>query len=32
MFGGLEGLIVLIPFVYLGFYGIAYLYTRRKFP
>ncbi len=32
MFGGLEGLIILIPFVYLGMYIAAYFYTRRKFP
>ncbi len=28
----LESLIVFIPFLYLGLLGIAYLYTRRKFP
>lgn len=32
MLGGLEGLILFIPFVYLGFYIIAWLYTRRHFP
>jgi hypothetical protein len=32
MFGGLEGFILVIPFIYLGFYGIAYLYTRKRFP
>ncbi len=32
MLGGLEGLIVFIPLVYLGLYVIAYLYTRKKFP
>lgn len=29
---GLESLIVFIPFLYLGFCFIAYLYTRKKFP
>lgn len=28
----LESLIVFIPFLYLGFCYIAYLYTRKKFP
>lgn len=32
MLGGLEGLILVIPFVYLGFYIIAWLYARRHFP
>lgn len=32
MFGDLEGLIIFIPFLYLGLYGLAYLYTRKKFP
>lgn len=32
MLGGLEGLIVFIPFVYLGFYIVAWRYTRRRFP
>ena len=31
MLGDLEGLIIFIPFLYLGFYYIAYLYTRNKF-
>lgn len=28
----LESLIIFIPFIYLGFCFIAYLYTRKKFP
>ncbi|KDM65238.1 hypothetical protein ACIDI_135c00040 [Acidiphilium sp. JA12-A1] len=32
MLGGLEGLILFIPFVYLGLYVLAWLYTRRRFP
>jgi hypothetical protein len=32
MLGGLEGLIVFIPVLYLGLYLVAYLYTRKKFP
>ncbi len=32
MLGGLEGLIVFIPILYLGFYWVAYRYTRKKFP
>jgi hypothetical protein len=32
MLGGLEGLILFIPFVYLGLYVVAWLYTRRRFP
>jgi hypothetical protein len=32
MFGGLEGIILLVPLVYLGFYGLAYLYTKNRFP
>lgn len=28
----LESLIVFIPFLYLGLFFIAYLYTRKKFP
>ncbi len=31
MLGGLEGLILFIPFVYLGLYVIAWLYARRHF-
>jgi hypothetical protein len=32
MLGDLEGLIIFIPFFYLGLYCVAYLYTRKKFP
>jgi hypothetical protein len=32
MLGDLEGLIIFIPFLYLGLYIAAYLYTRKKFP
>jgi hypothetical protein len=32
MFGGLEGIILLVPFVYLGMFVAAYLYTRKRFP
>jgi hypothetical protein len=32
MLGDLEGLIIFIPFLYLGFYFVAYRYTRKKFP
>jgi hypothetical protein len=32
MFGGLEGIILFIPLVYLAFYVLAYLYTRKRFP
>jgi len=32
MLGDLEGLIIFIPFLYLGFYVVAYRYTRKKFP
>lgn len=32
MFGGLEGIIVLIPLIYLGMFILAYLYTRKRFP
>lgn len=31
MLGDLEGLIFFIPFLYLGFAGVAYLATRKKF-
>jgi len=30
--GGLEGLILFIPLVYLLLYIIAWLYTRKRFP
>ncbi len=32
MFGGLEGIILIVPLVYLGFYVVAYLYTKKRFP
>lgn len=32
MLGGLEGFILFIPLIYLGFYIIAWLYARRRFP
>lgn len=32
MLGGLEGVILFVPFVYLGLYVLAYLYTRKRFP
>ena len=32
MLGGLEGLILFVPILYLGFYVVAYLYTRKRFP
>lgn len=32
MIGGLEGLILFIPLVYLLLYIIAWLYTRKRFP
>lgn len=32
MFNDLESLIVLIPFVYLSFAGIAYLIMRKHYP
>jgi hypothetical protein len=32
MLGGLEGLIFFVPFVYLGMFVAAYLYTRKRFP
>lgn len=32
MLGGLEGLILFVPILYLGFYIVAYLYTRKRFP
>lgn len=32
MIGGLEGIIVFIPLVYLVLYILAWLYTRKKFP
>jgi hypothetical protein len=32
MLGDLEGFIIFIPFIYLGFTVVAYLATRKKFP
>ena len=32
MLGDLEGFIIFIPFIYLGLTGIAYLYTKKKYP
>ncbi len=32
MLGGLEGVILFIPVVYLGLYLVAYFFTRKKFP
>jgi hypothetical protein len=32
MMGDLEGIILFIPFVYLAFYCIAYLFGRKFFP
>lgn len=32
MIGGLEGIIVFIPLIYLALYIIAWLYTRKRFP
>ena len=32
MIGGLEGIIVFIPLVYLALYIIAWRYTRKRFP
>ena len=32
MLGGLEGFILFIPLIYLCFYVLAYLYTRKRFP
>jgi hypothetical protein len=32
MLGDLEGLIIFIPLLYLGFYFAAYRYTRKRFP
>jgi len=32
MLGGLEGVILFVPLVYLAMFGLAYLYTRRRFP
>lgn len=32
MMGDLEGIILFIPFVYLVFYCIAYLFGRKFFP
>ncbi len=32
MLGGLEGVILFVPFVYLGLFVLAYLYTRKRFP
>lgn len=32
MLGGLEGIIVFVPFIYLGMFVLAYLYTRKRFP
>lgn len=31
MLGGLEGIILFVPLVYLGFYIIAYFFTRKRF-
>jgi hypothetical protein len=31
MLGDLEGFIIFIPFIYLGFAAVAYLATRNKF-
>jgi hypothetical protein len=32
MLGGLEGLIIFIPIVYLGLYLAAWRYTKKRFP
>jgi hypothetical protein len=32
MLGDLEGLIIFIPFLYLGFYLVAYTLTKKSFP
>lgn len=32
MLGDLEGLIIFIPFLYLGFAWIAYLLMRKRYP
>jgi hypothetical protein len=32
MLGGLEGIIMFVPLVYLGMFIVAYLYTRKRFP
>jgi hypothetical protein len=32
MIGGLEGIIIFIPLIYLLLYIIAWLYTRKRFP
>ncbi len=32
MFGDLEKYILFIPFLYLSFYGVAYICVRRLFP
>jgi hypothetical protein len=32
MIGGLEGLFLFIPLIYLLLYIIAWLYTRNRFP
>lgn len=32
MIGGLEGIIVFIPLVYLGLYILAWWYTKKHFP
>lgn len=32
MLGGLEGIILFVPFVYLGMFILAWLYTRKRFP
>ncbi len=32
MLGDLEGLIIFIPFLYLGLTAVAYLITRKMFP
>jgi hypothetical protein len=32
MLGGLEGLIIFIPLVYLALYVLAWRYTKKRFP
>ena len=32
MLGGLEGIIVFVPFIYLLLFVLAWLYTRKRFP
>ena len=32
MFGGLEGIILFVPLIYLGLYVAAWLYTRQTLP